>query len=122
MGKGTMSMKFNKNLVTAVLLILGAALLFFGIASGKNKESDIDEANSMEKYREQLEGMLRSVEGIGEVRVMINGKNANGEFKITGVAVICRGAENPRVQKDIVGIISSLCGIPTNRIYVTAMK
>lgn len=38
--------------------------------------------------------------------------------KIRGVAVICKGAENAQLKKEIVDMLSALLGISTNNIWV----
>ena len=38
---------------------------------------------------------------------------------VAGVGVVCRGGNDPRVQKTLVELISTALGIPTNRVSVT---
>ena len=39
--------------------------------------------------------------------------------EIAGVAVVCRGGNDPAVQKRVIDVLSTALGLPTNRVAVT---
>ena len=41
---------------------------------------------------------------------------------ICGVAVVCTGGGDPAVAKELVNLISSAYGVPSNKIYVAEGK
>ena len=96
---------------------------------------------------EQLRSLCDAVTGVDKVEVMVtlsegyrtvyatdeNGKpvsTGSGSAQhalaetvkppaVAGVGVVCRGGNDPRVQKELVELISTALGIPTNRVSVT---
>ena len=107
--------------VLIVLFIAGVCLLGAGYLSEKGAWKKHNDTTTEATYKSELENMLRGIDGIGEMKFMIHTQGTGDEFTITGVAIICQGGENPKVQKDIIGIIGALWGVPSNRIYVTTM-
>lgn len=97
---------------------------------------------------ERLEEMLSRVEGVSGVHVMLtlergysdelakdgdqyltvkHSDGAEGTVtlsreapEVKGVAVICKGGDDPTVQKHIIGMVSALFDLPTSRIFVSA--
>ena len=88
------------------LLILLIGLLFLLLPSGSAKRSEPDEPDL------RLQELLSCTEGIGETRVLISD---------SGVVVICRGAENPRVRLDIIRAVGSYTGFGSDKITVLKM-
>lgn len=96
----------------------------------------------------RLCALLSAVEGAGEVKVMVSleggyrsvyerdgngvpvtvGSGSSesavpvtkGTPAISGVGVVCRGAKNERVKREIVALVSATLGVGTHKIYVTS--
>lgn len=96
---------------------------------------------------DRLSEMLGRVEGVSDVHVMLtlergysdelakdgdvyltikDAEGAEGTVtlsreapEVKGVAVICKGGDDPRVQKQIMEMLSALFNLPTSRIFVS---
>lgn len=94
----------------------------------------------------ELEALCESVAGVGQVDVMVTlGSGCrviyvvdeNGEVATTGtgsaqkpvyrtlqpptvvgVGIVCKGGDNPHVQRALIDLISTTLGITTNRVFV----
>ena len=88
------------------LLILAIGLLLLLLPTGSAKESDAADADR------RLQELLSCTEGIGQTRVLISD---------TGVVVVCRGAENPRIRLDIIRAVGSYTGFGSDKITVLKM-
>lgn len=42
--------------------------------------------------------------------------------EIRGVAVVCQGADSPKVRQEITGAVTSVLGVSTNRVNISKMK
>ena len=98
-----------------IALIIGAiviALLLIPLGNKRSEEPiEADDAA-------RLEELCSQIEGVGECRVMVTYKNS----EVYGVAVICRGADNPKVRERIVELVTSVYGIGSNRVTVQPMS
>ena len=103
-----------------VFFIIGAILVVSGFIKS-NYSSDIT-PKANETSQSELTEMLGKINGIGKLQLMISTEGKGEGYRITGVAIICEGGNDPRVQKDIIGIVGALWGVPSNRIYVTSMN
>ncbi len=126
-------------------LVLGVLLVFLSgrMSDGTDAPAEGSESFSFEHYEhgmeERLEDLISRIDGVSSVSVMVLldqsyeeiGEGANfsrpiGDTsgntkvapKVRGVAVVCRGGERSETRKEIIGLLSSLLGLPTNRIYV----
>lgn len=141
----------GRYLLIGVGLLLGVLLLVAGNFSAERSSKTEAEPFSAEEYCEILETrlseLLSSVEGAGEVRVMVSLEGGyqrvyekDGEGvpvtvgsgssesavlvsestpAIGGVGVVCQGAKSERVKNEIVALISATLGIGVHKIYVT---
>lgn len=54
-----------------------------------------------------------------------NGSSESGVFlnerspQISGIGVVCRGGGDPRIQQELLSLISAACGVGKNRIFIT---
>ena len=128
-------MTSKKALIIAIVAFAAAVLILIlpakeSGASGENRD--------LEAIEKQTAAMLERLDGISDISVMISLKEPetkksaySGYAKegsddtlkslysdISGIAVICRGGGDPLNQKKIITFLSSLFGIPTNRIFV----
>lgn len=100
-----------------------------------------------DKLENELEALCESVTGVGKVDVMVTlgsgcrvvyVTDGNGEIATTGtgsaqkaiyrtlqpptvvgVGIVCKGGDNPHVQRALVDLVSTTLGITTNRVFVT---
>lgn len=60
--------------------------------------------------------------------ILGNGSSAQALFlsrkapDIAGIGIVCRGAENARVQEELTALLSASFRVPSNRIYITPAK
>ena len=98
------------------LVALGVLLIIFSGAFDGNKEQSDEEV--------RLAELCAMIDGAGEVKAIISyerenaGFSAEGDMRVSAVAVFCDGADNVRVRADIKELVSSLYGIGMNRITV----
>ena len=101
--------KKNKTVILlAVLLLVGIILML--IPTAKADDPKDEEARACE--------MCSAVAGVGRCSVMLNMKDG----AVVSAAVICDGADSPRVEAQIKELISSLYGIGYNRISVLKLS
>ena len=86
-----------------LVLIIGISLMLIPSGSARGAEISPDD---------RLEALLESVEGVGELRLVISD---------TGVVVACRGAADARVRMDIIKAIVSYTGLGSDKITVLKM-
>ena len=129
------------------LALVGVALL---ILSGDGRaESPTEEyLRESEVYRaaleEQVAALCTHVSGVSDVRVILTvasgevaiyAEDADGRVvtaggeavlsayavpEVTGVAVVCRGAERDSVKRELINLLSAALGISSARIYISA--
>lgn len=106
----------NKKILSPLLLILflaGVLLLILGlILNSRNERTGTD----TEKKEAELACFLENSKGVGQAQVRLC---LDKEGEIKGVAVICQGGNDPRVQAEVVRLLSAALGLSTNRIYVS---
>ena len=88
----------------ALLLLLGVILMLIPTESGKEGRDE----------EMRVSELCAGVAGVGRCSVMLNIK----EGEIVSAAVLCDGADSPRVESEIKELLSSLYGIGYNRISV----
>ena len=98
-----------------IILIIGVVALALLLIPSGNKKTDepveLDDAA-------RLEELCSQIEGVGECRVMVTYKSG----EVYAVAVVCRGADSPKVRERIVDMITSMYGIGANRVTVQPMS
>ena len=115
--------------------------------SGLLCESAADLAAYRKGLEDELESLCESVAGVGHAEVMVTLGSGHrviyvtddkGEVKTTGtggakqpvyrtvqppliegVGIVCRGGDNPHVQRALTDLISTTLGIAANRVCVT---
>jgi stage III sporulation protein AG len=117
-------------LAAAVGIIL---ILLSFTGKGTDGVSDTDVLSAVE-LEESLCELLSSIEGVRRCRVAItlasgerleykNGSVVYGEpARVSGAVVVCEGADDPKVVREINDAVSALFDIGTNRISVQKMK
>ena len=80
-------------------------------AYDEERKSSSSGSNSEKKY-------VTVGNGNNETMVTIAEKMPN----ICGIAIVCGGGGHPAVAKELIGLVSSAYGIPTNKIYIAEGK
>ena len=72
-----------------------------------------------------MEAVLSSIDGAGEVRVLVNRAEAafaSQTAPVTGVLVVAEGAGNMRVMIGLQQAVQALLGVEAEQIEILAMK
>ncbi len=130
--------KEKYRLIFVVLVAaVGIALVLFSL--GGTKEEEIEKSSqSLAEYKAELERELESacssIRGVGRCEVIVTfSRGAENTYKgtnlieskppeVMGVSVICEGADSDEVRAGIVGMMSSLFSIGTNRVSVMKLN
>ena len=116
---------------------VGVALVLFSL--GGTKEEEVEKSSqSLAEYKAELERELESacssIRGVGRCEVIVTfSRGAENTYKgtnlieskppeVMGVSVICEGADSDEVRAGIVGMMSSLFSIGTNRVSVMKLS
>jgi hypothetical protein len=97
-----------------IILLVGALALAILLLPTSNKK--VEEAAPLDEAA-RLEELCSKIEGVGECRVMVTYR----EGEVYAVAVICRGADNPKVRESVTELITSIYGIGANRVSIQKM-
>lgn len=120
----------NRNNLLLIALV-GILLLVVALPTGKSETvvtTDTGKENeSKEQVEERLERVLKSTEGVGEVRVMITEEKgtfeeSSNQCNVQGVVVVAQGAEDAGVKKKIQDIVLALFPIEAHKIEIVKMK
>ena len=130
--------KEKYRLIFVVLVAaVGVALVLFSL--GGTKEEEVEKSSqSLAEYKAELEKELESacssIRGVGRCEVIVTfSRGAENTYKgtnlieskppeVMGVSVICEGADSDEVRAGIVGMMSSLFSIGTNRVSVMKLN
>ncbi len=106
-------LKEKKKLIIVIALIallIAIVFLFFG---GEERSGDFSKTDK----ELRLTALLESMDGIGEAEVMITEE----EGLISGVVVVCEGADRIAVRNDILNAVSTALDINKNIIAIYSM-
>lgn len=104
----------NKNIIlSAALVLIGIALIMFEAENDGGPRTF--GADSLES---RLEEFISDIDGTGKVKVMLSYEDG----AVSGVAVLCDGADSTVIKTRIINTVSAVCAVPSNRIYVTTLK
>ena len=92
-----------------VLVVLGIIVLAVLLipARGSEKTEALGE-------EEKLEALCSRIEGVGECHVMVTYR----EGEVYAVAIVCSGADDPKVRAKLVELVTSVYGIGANRVSI----
>ena len=126
----------NRRVLLPVILLLSVGVLFMTLSSLPKEEEY--KGTDISKYKteleEELEALLSSVEGVGRCKVTVTvGKGEERVYKngilievipptISGVTVVCRGADSDTVRFEVTEMITALFGIGYNRVAVVKLN
>ena len=130
--------KEKYRLIFVVLVAaVGVALVLFSLGGTKEEKAE-KSSQSLAEYKAELEKELESacssIRGVGRCEVIVPfSRGAENTYKgtnlieskppeVMGVSVICEGADSDEVRAGIVGMMSSLFSIGTNRVSVMKLS
>lgn len=86
----------------------------FSLSSG-NKSTNTSYGFSGQSDEEKINSLLSKVEGVGTCQVMLSSDKL-------GVCIVCEGADDPEVTKEIRNIVMALFDIKPHRIMIVKLK
>lgn len=123
----------KKRTLAIVFAALGILLILFSL--GGEADGDMDaEVLSDDELEKSVCELLSAIEGVGRCKVALSlasgerleYKNGNLVHKepahVSGAVVVCEGADDPKIVREINDTLSALFDIGTNRISVQKMK
>lgn len=93
---------------------LGILLIVFGAMGGAESAVSAPESETL-----TLEQLCAEVEGVGECRAVIS-RSDSGE--VTGVVILCEGAESPAVRLRLTELAKALYGVGANKICIEKIR
>lgn len=110
----------NKRIIVVVVLILLLVVtIYFINGTGKGEEpSSVSSSAEKSATELKLRGILSSIDGVGSTEVMIN----QSEEAITGVIIVCEGADRIMIRNDILNAVSTALNVDKSIIAIYAMK
>lgn len=124
-------MKEDKKFSFAVyaLIAVGAILLFSGFSGSFNGGDREGHANSEIKnelcgteVEAKLERILETIDGAGEVNVMVNAAGQNGCESVCGVIVTAEGAYDVGVRLKLHGAVCTVLGLESGKVEIFEMR
>lgn len=106
--------KDNKKIIIVVILIIVLVGTIYFLNGAKKKESSQVSAVEQSETEAKLSSILNMIDGVGSASVMIN-ENKEG---ITGVIIVCDGANSIMVRNDILNAVSTALNIEKNIIVI----
>ena len=107
----------GRRLVFFILVaVLAVFLIFYGMREEKS-ESQLTGSDT----EKRVEELCSSVAGVGECRVMLTFENGADDGRVYSVVVVCEGADEVRVRREIKALVTTLFGIGSNRVSVVKL-
>ena len=109
----------KKVIIVVILIIVLVGTIYFLNKRTKSKQTSASTATTGGSETEvRLTAILSSINGVGAANVMIN-ESENG---ITGVVIVCEGANSIIVRNDILNAVSTALNIEKNIIAIYSMN
>ena len=106
-----------KVIVVACIVLVLIGILFVINAGGKDDNTAATVSVQKTETEIKLARLLTNIKGVGESDVMIN----ESEGEITGVVIVCRGADNIMTRNDILNAVSTALNINKSIIAIYSM-
>ena len=91
----------------------GQVSVFVSLKGGYRTVYAIDSQSNASGYKNEI---VMSGSGSGKEAVVTAYENP----EIAGVGIVCAGGDSPRVQEQIISLVSASLGISTNKIFVAS--
>ncbi len=111
--------KENKKIIIAVTAIILILCILYFINKGTQSPTAATVSTQEKSPTEQkLMGILTNMDGVGTTDVMINETDGT----ITGVVIVCRGADNIMTRSNILNAVSTALNIDKKIIAIYSME
>ena len=116
-----------------IWIILGVLVLIVAIPVQEESQSEaplVSEEVTQGELESKLEKVLSSMEGVGDVAVMITVKESSSDLfsdtkeegEVLGVVVVAEGAGKTEVNAKILDTVKALFGIEVHKISIVKMQ
>lgn len=114
------ALKRNKNALIVIVLLLALVLIVIILNTNKSLSVTTSGGTATAKTETELklERILAGIEGVGEAEVMIN----QSESGISGVVIVCQGANNIMTRNDVLNAVCTALNIDGNNVAIYAMN
>lgn len=110
--------KEKKNILIIALLLALFVAIGFALYGSKSKVSSVVADAGKTATEIKLTRILGEIDGVGKTEVMIN----ECEGGISGVIIVCEGADKIMIRNDILNAVSTALGIDRGNIAIYAMN
>lgn len=104
-----------------IAVALGAIGIIIILAAGfinPNAQSGISvNASAEDALETKLKALCERVDGVSDVTVAVFFES--GTSTMSGVGIVCRNGSDPEIQRELISLISAVCGIGSNKIFIT---
>ncbi len=116
--------KIKKSLTPGVIVmfVCGLVLLSLSFSDENKKDTSVKTGTISQSYEEdekyyesRLKDTLENMNGVGNAEVFI-------APEMTGVCVLCDGADDYKVKEQIINVCQSLFDIPAHKIQIYRLK
>ena len=108
----------KKIIIVVILIIILVGTIYFLNNGNKRKPTSGSSVTEQSETEVKLTAILSSIEGVGATNVMIN----ESKEEITGVIIVCEGANSIIVRNDILNAVSTALNVEKNIIVIYSMN
>ncbi len=108
----------NKKIIIVVILIIVLVGTIYFLGRGGKTQPTKPTVTEQSETEVKLTAILSSIEGVGATNVMIN----ESKDEITGVIIVCEGADSIIVRNDILNAVSTALNVEKNIIVIYSMN
>lgn len=108
----------NKKVIIVVVLIIVLVGTIYFLNAGTKKKRVEQTSTEQSETEAKLTAILSSIDGVGATNVMIN----ESKEGITGVIIVCEGANSIIVRNDIFNAVSTALNVEKNIIVIYSMN
>ncbi len=113
----------NLEFIVAVFFVAVAVLVYSGVTGANNKKNVHYSQNAVvvnqSESEKKLQEILKQIDGVGEVKVYVNGNSKN---EVSSVVVIASGAGNLSVKIKICDAVEKFLNIESEKISIYTKK
>ena len=99
-----------------IIFIAGIVLLVLAGKDAKKDTSFQSSLNTETSLELKIRTLCESVDGVSSVNVAVS---TNGDGEIIGIGIVCRGGGEPKIQRELLSLVSAACGVGSNKIFIT---
>lgn len=108
----------KKIIIVAALIVVLVCILFFMNKGAESSAAGTFSSREKSVTEQKLTSILSNMEGVGDTEVMIN----ESDGVISGVVIVCRGADNIMTRNDILNAVSTALNIDKKIIAIYSMN